>query len=124
MPCNSDYLEPTPRESYNQLTAQCLQYVLLTLGHHARVNLMADAENSYCSVDHTAELCSICFRMSPEQLNTIVYDGRNPKARKLADWLEAHQANDARREADETRKAQRQAALDKLTPDERKLLGL
>lgn len=52
-------------------------------------------------------LCSIISGMTEEQKSKIVYDGRDPVARKLADWWDRHEAEDKARIAREKKDAQR-----------------
>lgn len=76
----------------------------------------------------TSRLCDACRNMTEDQKQEIIYDGRNPSARKLADWWEEHQEADRRREAKEAKDAAddiiRKAALAKLTSEERRVLGV
>ena len=107
MPCNSDHLEATRRESYNRLTAQLIVYLK---GRAASPQEKADAANYYGGADYTAELCAMLTAMSPEDANRLVYDGRNAMARKLADWWEEHQKADKLRINRERRDAMRRRA--------------
>lgn len=67
-------------------------------------------------------MCSAIRALTDEQMNRIVYDGRNPKARSLADWWEKHLEADRIREEQERKEAQEKANLDsalkKLTVEE------
>lgn len=76
----------------------------------------------------TSMLCEACRNMTEDQKQKIIYDGRNPNARKLADWWEEHQEADRKREAKEAKAAAdaaiRKAALAKLTAEERRVLKL
>jgi hypothetical protein len=47
--------------------------------------------------DAVARLCGTIHSFGKNEMNTIVYDGRNPKARRLADWYERHCKADAKR---------------------------
>jgi len=77
---------------------------------------------------YTAMLCSLCKEMTPEQMEKIIYNARNPVSRELATWWEHHQEVDRKREEKERQDAERQelvkSALAKLTPAEVKALGL
>ena len=57
-----------------------------------------------------------------DKVEAVVYDGRNPEARKLADWWDHHQTADAEREAEEVHRRNNEVllaqALSKLTPEE------
>jgi len=46
----------------------------------------------------TAELCGLLGRLDEETTNKIVYDARSRDSRRLADWWEAHQIADQKRE--------------------------
>jgi hypothetical protein len=73
-------------------------------------------------------LCALMQTLTKKQEDKIVYDGRNKNARNLANWWELHQEADKQREAGEKAEKQRQvvkdAALTKLTADERQAFGL
>lgn len=128
MPCNSDHLEPTRRESELHRAARLLLYVRRSLGKPISTGLVADAQDQYCPVDYTARLCKEVRDMKGRERDRIVYDGKNKDARNLADWWEEHQAADKVREEAERKEAERHAlraqALAKLTPEERKALGV
>lgn len=130
MPCVSDYMEPNGKERRLQQTAQLLMYVRYNTNSGIKVDnkLKRAAADIYCKADYVPELCAAIRALSPEEVDRIVYDGRNPEARKLADWWEEHQAADAERLAKEQREkeeaAARERALAKLTQEERRLLGL
>jgi hypothetical protein len=104
MPCNSDHLEATNREAYNRLTAQLIVYLN---GRSASAKEKADAANYYGGADYTAQLCAMLTAMSTEDADRLVYDGRNPMARKLADWWEEHQKADKMRRNRERRDAEK-----------------
>ena len=128
MPCNSDHMHPTPDEAYRQRTAQLLLWLHAMLGINRSPKLAIDSDDIYCSVDYTGQLCALLQSLSKPQSNIIVYNGRSRNSRDLANWWEDHQANDARRTAAEKASAKKQALVDsamsKLTPAERKALGL
>lgn len=46
---------------------------------------------------HVEMLCSLIRAMTEPELNAIVYNGRDPMSRKLADWWEEHKAEDEKR---------------------------
>lgn len=128
MPCNSDYLAPNEHEQQLQRTAKLLVYVRNMLDHPIGKELRAAAKDSYCCADYVPALCATIRAMTFEQKEAIMWDGSKKLARDLADWWEAHQAADRARVAAE-RKAKRDAklresALGKLTPAERRALGL
>ena len=132
MPCNSDYLAPTSREKGLQLAAQLFVYFKQKLKEPVGGALQASALDQYCNDDTwTPMLCGRLRdlqRKHPLKFNTIVYNARDPMSRKLATWWEEHLKADAQREAKERAEARaaktREQALKKLTPAEKKALGV
>ena len=94
MPCNSDHMQPTSREAYNQNVAILLRYVFQKLEIVIPTDIHRDANNLYCNRDHTEALCFTLNNLSEIQIERIVYNARDKQARKLADWWEDHQAID------------------------------
>ena len=128
MPCRSDYMEPTNKELLLRETARLLIYVRVYTGVRISSKLATAAQAVYCKEDYVAELCSAIRALTQEEMDRIVYDGRNPEARKLADWWDKHQEADRKRqeeeECEQKRKDLRNAGLAKLTPEEIEALGL
>jgi hypothetical protein len=130
MPCRSDYMEPTNKELLLRETAQLLIYVRMNTSRGIRISntLKAASQDSYCKEDYVAELCSAIRALAPEEMDRIVYDGRNSEARKLADWWDKHQEADRKRQEEEEREQKRtdlrNAGLAKLTPEEIEALGI
>lgn len=149
MPCRSDYMEATGKEKESKKICEHLVYVITELGEKVPTNIKKASKEYYgifdsqfnkfdvaTQTDHyemnlddlTAKLCSYCKNMTEEQENKIIYNAKNKKARKLADWWEKHQEFDKQRIKQEKKeKADAKAkakALAKLTPKEKKLLGL
>jgi hypothetical protein len=129
MPCQSEYLEPNEREKESRLVCEHLYYLMDKKTPsdvlYAKDNLYGDVT----SLDrYTALLCAICGSMSKRDADKYIYDGRNPKARKLADWWEKHQEVDRKRIALERKERELEAikkrAIKKLTKKEREALGL
>lgn len=103
MPCRSDYMEPTNKEKRLQETAQLLMYVRSNTKTGVKISnaLRSAAGNLYCTKDYVPELCGVIRGLSEEDKDRIMYDGRNPTARKLADWWDEHEEADrVRREAE------------------------
>lgn len=128
MPCNSDYLEQNGKERELQRTAKLLKYVYRKLQQPISLELQEAANDYYCSDDYVAELCGVLSNLDDNVLESLVYNARNKKSRRLADWWEKHQKADRKRirqekEAEEM-KEKRQAALSKLTKEDREVLGL
>jgi hypothetical protein len=97
----SDYLEPDKRERELQQTAKLLVYVYTQLGKPCNSKLRAAAANIYCKTDYVATLCGVLTAFTPEQHNTITYNGRSAESRQLADWWDRHQEADRKRLAKE-----------------------
>ncbi len=102
MPCNSDYLDPTLRESYNQATAQHIVAI------HTLTNLVPplpilphakkDAKAPYGGADYTAPLCALLA--SPNVLADVQdAAAHSHEARAVLDWWEDHQKADKARSA-------------------------
>lgn len=105
MPCNSDHMAPTPQERAMQEASLLLQYLVnaqpLVIAPHVTVEQIAQATSIYAKdVGQVEALCGILTRMPSDVMDRLVYDGRNPTARRLADWWERHQKVDAARQAD------------------------
>jgi hypothetical protein len=133
MPCNSDYLSDTPAETATRRVAGHLAYLKLSLGQEVSAQIKRDISfKDYPNTDHlneyVVELCTILGGLTEDQLNHIVYDGKNPKARDLANWWDYHKQADAERiakeEAEARRKELRKSAFRKLTQAERDALEL
>lgn len=100
MPCKSDYMEPTVKERQHRQAAQLLVYVHGKLGQPVPKKLSAAAADIYGGADGEKNmefLCTLIRNMSEEQRERIVYNGRDPMARRLADWWDEHEAEDAKR---------------------------
>ncbi len=112
MPCRCDYMDPNAREEESSNVIKFLTEVGLFQGKHP---------GSYGDVDnldnHTAKLCTFCER------NIIL-----EFSLELQIWWRDHQKADAKRIKTERekgiRKTMRKSVLDKLTDEERDLLGL
>ena len=121
MPCRCDYMEPTAREIEHKLVHNLIFYVVESL-HLDRTDFGNNVDQD------TKTLCSLIKAMNKKQLDTIVYNGRNAQARKLADWWDKHQEYDKLREAAELHQKHlimvKERALKKLTKEERQALGI
>lgn len=105
MPCRSDYMEPNARERYSVDTAQLLEYVLKAQRLTVSPWVRDIARSEYGDHTRNDQLTSIlCYhlknieRFEPSEANRIIYDGRNPMARRVADWWEKHKKVDQGRE--------------------------
>ncbi|MHC4406344.1 MAG: hypothetical protein ACYTG0_42475 [Planctomycetota bacterium] len=132
MPCRSDYQDPTGQELESKRVCSLLVYL------HRRLELKIPqwihdaAASDYGNLarldEATRLLCATCRSLTEAQVEEVIYDARNAKARKLASWWERHQEWDRRR-LEEEQKARnqeriRREVLKKLTPEEIRALGL
>lgn len=105
MPCSSEHMKQTGTEAYNQRTAQLYIYALEKMSAFSKIDkknlalAKSEAHDSYARVDFTQQLCDLLRDLSPEQIEQVVYNARDPMSRKLADWWEEHQDADQKREA-------------------------
>ena len=104
MPCRSDYMEPNQRERRLQETAQLLGYVLVETGQDVPGRVADAANNAYCTTDLVPDLCAAIRAMDAATLERVVYNARDRRARRLADWWEEHEEADRQRELAEAMK--------------------
>ena len=131
MPCNSEYLEANSQEEESRKACELLVYSLTAMGQPAKTIpawIKKGAKEYYGVPNRLNELvrmlCATCREMTKAQEDKIVYDGRNAKARQLAEWWDAHQKADRARLRKEavTRRRKKLKALKKLTKAEREAL--
>ena len=128
MPCNSDHMQQTGTEAYNQRAAKLFLYITTKLNTpDAAVKEAADTY--YCTIDYTENICTTLRQLKRRNLkrfNEIVYNAKSKTSRDLADWWEEHVLADRRRldseKSERARKRLIKSALDKLTPAERRAL--
>ena len=115
MPCNCDHLEPRAREREGKKACELLVYAADATGLIDPLPkwVRDGAEYVYgpCdpgqhngggkrvdkAVDMLCRLCRTLHEPEHEDLaDTVLYDGRNRQARKLADWWEDHKEADAK----------------------------
>lgn len=142
MPCRCDHMEPNKRELESKRVAELLAWVYSIPKNFPKTPVekyIKASKSTYGNVhlvdEMTAELCKMCHQLD----DSIIYDGRNPMARKLADWWDEHQILDEKRRHREAIKAartkfrkeyERRAAimrkqvLSEMSPEERKLIKL
>lgn len=105
MPCNSDYMAPRRDETLSQRICANVVYLLKALGQDVPDWACKGARDIYGSVQHTEEavvlLCTMLRSLPKGDMNRIVYDGRNPQARALANFWDEHEEADKRREREE-----------------------
>lgn len=123
MPCSSDHLEPTQREIESKRVCELLLHFKPTVPDWVREG----AANCYGTIDQADKATILLCEFCEDAPDSIIYDGRDPMARKLADWWDAHQDADRRRKKRQAR--QRRTDIDaasglaKLTDAEKKALG-
>lgn len=104
MPCNSEHCEPRAREAESHEVAKHIMYVAEVMGHRPTSVAVREAactmygDEDLCD-QFTAELCELLGQLNKGMQETVIYDGRNPRARALADWWDRHLAHDEAREA-------------------------
>ena len=126
MPCNCDHMEPTQRESLLKEAALLQIKVRGMLDQPVPKWLRAESKNIYASDERCeTELCRILNELTPEARKALIY--REGMA-DVAAWYERHEAADQARKKSERRKRkekkEKEEAAAKLTPRERKLLGI
>lgn len=111
MGCRSDYMDPTQKERLLQETAQLLEYALEAMGEMVPQQVSEAAANQYCTIDLVPALCGLINSMTSSEHVRIVYNARDKKSRRLADWWEKHLEADRAREAKSLSKAVRQESV-------------
>lgn len=130
MGCNSDYMAPTGKERAMQDAAIYQARVLARLGRPVPTWLKREAKNIYAKDErNVTELCAILKGLGKSQRDHLLYgDAKDAEMRDIAAWWEAHEAADKKRAAEERaakrKEKLRESALAKLTPSERKALGV
>ena len=132
MGCRSDYMEANEREKESVRVAKLICFLFPKIDKEVPADVKTAAAEYYGTVGlldaHTALLCETLNNLPKSKMDAIVYNGRDPKARKLADWWDAHQKADrerkAKEKADAKTAATKKKALEKLTKAEREALGL
>jgi len=130
MPCR--VYDPTKEQAATHIAARLLRYVNGKLGVKTPENIVKAAETEFVTTANyktlAPMLCEKISAMNDALREQIVYNVRDPLSRELANWWEKHEAEDQKRlraELQEKKdKKARDKAIAKLTPRERKLLGL
>lgn len=128
MPCQSEYLEPSPGE--RECRNMCELIVFVSQNSYQFIApdwAIKGAESCYGASgklhEATRLLCKWC-KMLPEE---FIYNGRKRGCRNLANWWEKHQEHDRKREAKELHNRRqgelKKQALAKLTKEEIEALG-
>ena len=132
MPCNSDYLNPTQDELNKILVSKLIRYVDRKLEEKTPNKIIKVSRDVYGKgVDLNIivpALCSKLKSLSNEQKEEIIYNAKDKTSRDLADWWEEHQNADKERKKLEKEEKNKKSlvsnALSKLTPKEKKALGI
>lgn len=124
--------EPTARGLQTSYEAGILIYVYekLNIPVPEYVKFEANLYNVYDGSGRSGKvvpaLCKALTDLSEEQRDTLIYNARDAKARKLADWWEEHQRHDqAMHRQEEYERKQKElvdSAKSKLTDEELKAL--
>jgi hypothetical protein len=120
---------PGNANRYLQHTARLLAYVLKSVGEPVPKWVIKDAGDPFCLRTNSVNwLCTQLKNMNELELNRIVYNARSREARDLANWWEDYQEGN-RQNGEMQRESRRQIALRRgvlarLTPEERRALGL
>ena len=121
MGCRSDYLQPTGLEQGMKEAATLAVYLGSRAGLSVPADIAAQAKTLYANdVGQVQWLCKTLSEMDETLREQIVYDAHNVTSRALATWWEKHQQADIERIEDDAR----EAAFAKLTPADRRALGL
>lgn len=132
MPCRSDYMEPTARETYCRNTALNFLYAIETAMpkkyYVVDMNtLKENARNDYCKTDYTKDLCDFIKTLNKTQINNLT-KRRHINSARLNSWWIRHQEGEARREKEDIDRLKREnirlRAFSKLTREEIEALGL
>jgi hypothetical protein len=140
MACNGEYLVANEVERESKRVANLIIYVAVAAQLDAKyffhkemdMNQVRKSTGYYgnaAAIDPLVRiLCDIVGGFDEEQMTRIVYDGRLGHARDLAAWWQRHQAADVMRvreeEAAKKKAKVREAALSKLSDEEKDALGI
>lgn len=92
MPCNSEYMEPSYPEVASKEACELICYLFPKIEKYIPrwVRLAANSYYGNESKLHSAEvmLLDTISCLTNRQMDKYVFDGKNPQARKLADWID------------------------------------
>jgi len=129
MPCRSDHMEPHALEAESHRVAKHIIYLFTILSIPLPSGVVEAAASMYgdsskCDT-FTRILCDTISGELAADVEAVMYNGRNPKARQLADWWGTHKEADViRRQKETAEAAERRELLDSLTPRQRALLNI
>lgn len=130
MPCNCDHLKPTEREEKLRDAARYQIVVRKRLEMTVPAWLKREEKNIYASDERNeTELCAILTALPKAERDKLLYsDAKDARMRDVAAWWETHEKADKARKVKERKEAkaakEKTEALAKLTPRERKILGV
>jgi hypothetical protein len=124
-------MDPTRKEQNRKEVCEHIVWLYKKIGKTPANKISLAANHVYGEgVDLnevTAELCGAIRKIKPAERDAIIYNGRDKKARLLAEWWDEHVAADKARMKAEREESKRrtleESALVKLTPAERKAIG-
>lgn len=132
MPCKSDYLNPSNYEKDCKEIASHIVFISDKLNIEVEEKYREASEDIYGRTSEgpldinaaTIHLCSLIKDMDQPQLNSVVYNARDKRSRKLADWWETHVEADKKRLLEEVEKEKTQVRqiFGKFSQDEIKIL--
>ena len=106
MPCQSDFPQCNCADDTRRLgmklelerISYCMAYLYEKIGREMP-DWLSDPyqHNTTCLDEATAMLCEACRSLTPEEVQSIIYNPDNSTAKRLAAWWERHQEWDARR---------------------------
>jgi len=132
MPCQSDYLAQSGQELESVRVCRLLVYLYVKINKDIPEWIKTAANYYYGNIgrldEATKMLCECCRSLTTDEVEKYIYNARDETARQLASWWEKHQEWDKRRVAEEDAERKRvilkERALNKLTVEEIRVLGL
>lgn len=117
MPCNSDYMEPTIREEISRRMCCNIVYMKECLRKPVEKWIKEGAENYYGKSERYEELEGMVAKMfdalTPEQIDKIVYNARDKRARTMANDFERYMNEKSKQLKKENKQKEEKKVLDK-----------
>lgn len=102
MPCRSEYLAPNQREIESQRVAENIVWLSKKLNIDVEDWVVKSSKSTYGNIDKCDKLTDIlCHLCQKPEADEIIYNGRNPHARRVADWWDRHKKFDLKRIKDD-----------------------